>query len=150
MIVRFAMEAEPVLVGPDMSIHDALTEFFEHGHENAAVVSGPDAVFIGVLSLHDILRKTVPVYNYMGFNLMKIVHDGYFDEHFNAVANLSVRDLMTTKVHAVHPHATVISAVAQMVEHRYISIPVVEDGHFIGMLTRTSILRAVMDSQKSR
>ena len=57
-----------------------------------------------------------------------------------------VRDFMTTELDTVSPDDTLIKAVVIIVEHRRKTLPVVQDGKFLGMVTRRSILEKVAPS----
>ena len=57
--------------------------------------------------------------------------------------NLRVRDAMTWVVVTIHPNATLPHAALLMFERRVGSLPVVEDGKLVGMLTERDLLKAL-------
>ncbi len=57
--------------------------------------------------------------------------------------NLRVRDVMTWVVVTTHPNASLAHAALVMSERRVGSLPVVENGKLVGMLTERNVLRAL-------
>lgn len=97
---------------------------------------------VGIVSTHDIFDRIMPSYLDMDEKLMEVMHSGYLEEHFPAIAHLTAGDLMCTVVDKVQPEEGVIRAVALIVQHHHRSLPVVDDqGRLLGMINRKSILQ---------
>jgi acetoin utilization protein AcuB len=57
---------------------------------------------------------------------------------------MRVRDAMTWRVITVHPDAGIVHGALLMFEQRVGSLPVIEDGKLVGVLTERDVLRALM------
>jgi acetoin utilization protein AcuB len=57
---------------------------------------------------------------------------------------LTVGDIMTTAVATIRPESGVEVAAELMVTHRFGALPVTEDGHLVGIVTETDLLRALI------
>ena len=142
MLVHSAMVNNPLTVSPETS----LVEFVDlvlGSNQTTAAVLGDDGELLGMIAVGDILRAIVPHYLNMEAKLVDMMHEGHFDEKFAKFENVSVREVMLTKIDSLAPDDAVIKAVALFARKRRKSIPVVQDGKFIGMLTRRSLLRTV-------
>ncbi len=63
--------------------------------------------------------------------------------------SLRVRDVMTWSVVTTHPEATLAQAGLTMFQRRIGSLPVVEDGRLVGILTETDVLAALTAGQET-
>jgi acetoin utilization protein AcuB len=68
---------------------------------------------------------------------------GYMTWHSRQLKAPRVRDVMTWSVVTTHPDATLGHAGLTMFQRRIGSLPVVEDGRLVGILTDTDLLRAM-------
>jgi CBS domain-containing protein len=59
--------------------------------------------------------------------------------------DLSVRDVMVTKVFFVSPTESVVAVARLMVEHHINRIPIVENDSVVGIVTRGDIIKAVAE-----
>jgi acetoin utilization protein AcuB len=67
-----------------------------------------------------------------------------------SLEDLKVRDVMTWGVATTHPDAPVAHAALIMSERRVGSLPVVEQGRLVGMLTERDLLRALVREDSVR
>jgi len=54
-----------------------------------------------------------------------------------------IRDIMTRHVETIGPHATLSAAADRMIQRKIGSLPVVDHGELVGVLTETDLLRAL-------
>ena len=64
--------------------------------------------------------------------------------------DLTVQDAMTCAVVTIYPEATVARAAAVMFERRIGSLPVVENGQLVGILTERDLLKALAEESPGR
>ena len=142
MFVHDAMLESPVTTTPRETFEELLKRLLGSRQATAAVLE-QDGTLVGLVGIHDVLRKIVPVYVDMDKKLMELMHEDYFVEHFDQLRNTHVEDFMSRDIDTVAPDDTLIKAVAIIVEHRRKTLPVLEAGKFVGMITRRSILEFV-------
>ena len=105
-----------------------------------AAVLDPEGRLVGVVGIHDILRKIVPLHVDLDRRLMDMLHEGYAEERLERLKDTCVADFMTRRLDTVAPDDFITKAVAIIVKRRRKTLPVVRDGKFLGMITRRSIL----------
>ncbi len=145
MYVRNALLEAPLTVHPDEPFESLLHRLLEFRQATAAVLDDEGSL-VGIVGIHDILRKIVPLYVDLDQKLMEVMHEGYFEERLGRLQGLSARDFMTSPVDTVSPDDTLIKTVGLIVENRRKTLPVLDDGRFVGMITRRSILETVTSS----
>jgi acetoin utilization protein AcuB len=65
------------------------------------------------------------------------------------LARLTVAEVMTRVVITVGADRDVAAAAHLMLEHKIGALPVVADGHLVGIITETDLLRAFLHTQES-
>lgn len=143
MYVRTAMLEQPVTTHPEETFGELLAKLVGSRQATAAVLDG-DGRLVGLVGIHDVLRKIVPLYVDLDTKLMEVMHESYFEERIARLAHTHVSDFMTTDLDTVSPDDSLIKAVVIIVENRRKTLPVLEDGKFLGMITRRSILEKVV------
>lgn len=143
MYVRDAMLTEPVTSRPTEPFLEFLHRVVDSRQATAAVLSDENRL-LGLVGIHDVLRKVVPVYVDLDTKLMEVMHEGYFEERLSRLEGLTVADLMCTEIDSISPDDTLIKTAALMVENRRKTLPVLQDGKFVGMITRRSLLERVV------
>ena len=146
MLVKFAMETEPVRVSSTARLRTIL-EAILGSDQDAAMVVDEAGNLLGLVGIHDVLRQIVPKYLDLDANLAKVMHKSYFDEVFAEQGDVTATDLMShgSEVETVSPDDAVIKAAALFVEHRRKILPVVEGSRVVGVITRRSVLRRVLE-----
>ena len=142
MFVRDAMLEKPVTTTPRETFEELLAKLLDSRQATAAVLEG-EGKLVGLVGIHDVLRKIVPHYLDLDQKLMELIHEDYFVEHFDGLRNTHVEDFMSRKIDTVEPGDTLIKAATIIVENRRKTLPVLENGKFVGMVTRRSILECV-------
>ncbi|MBZ0111276.1 MAG: CBS domain-containing protein [Thermoanaerobaculia bacterium] len=139
MLVRDALIEDPLTARPDESLGDFLPRVMASRQATAAVL-GDEGQLLGLVGVHDLLRKIVPVYLDLDFKLADVVHPGYLEERAPRLRRVLVKDLMTTKVDSVSLGDNLMRVVGLIVEKQRKTLPVLENGKFVGMVTRRTIL----------
>lgn len=140
MLVRDALLSNPLIVSPDTSALEFCLAVLDSNQTTAVVIDDARRL-LGVVSVRDVFGRIIPHYVNMDDKLASVIHEGYFDEKFTEFQHLPVKEIMTLDVDLIAPHDSVIKAVA-MLRHRK-TIPVIDDGQFLGTITRRSVLTAV-------
>jgi len=146
MLVKYAMETEPLRVPSTASLRTILEGILETNQAAAMVVDGAGNL-LGLVGIHDILRRIVPQYLDLDSNLATVLHESYFDEVFAKLSGVTAADLMRKgdALDSVSPDDAVIKAAAIFVELRRKVLPVVEGSRLVGVITRRSVLRRALD-----
>lgn len=146
MYVQEAMLPNPVTTRAEESFVSLLRRVVNERQATAAVLDDGGRL-VGVVGIHDILRRIVPHYLDLDPKLMEVLHASYFEERLLQFEDLPVGDMMSTELDTVAPDDTLIKAASLIVERRRKTLPVVDgDGCFIGMVTRRSLLEHVVET----
>jgi CBS domain-containing protein len=135
MQTRDVMTREVVSVGPDTSAKHAGELMAEHGFAALPVVEG-DNRLIGMVGEADVLRDRIPS--------DPRLHARRDAEQSDVVLPLLVRGVMTTAVRSVEPHSDVADLARLLVDGHLRSVPVVEDGVVVGIVSRRDVLRTLV------
>lgn len=147
MLVRQAMLPNPLVVKPETSVYDFCKTVLNSNQTTATVVDDGGQI-CGIVSVHDVFDKIVPPYIDTDSKLAEVIHEEYFEEKFAEFERMNVADIMVTKVETLHPDDSVIAAVAMLFHHKHKSIPVIENGKFVGTVTRRSVLSHVTNTAR--
>lgn len=118
MLVRDILTRPAVSVTPDSTVEEAITKLTKYGFALLPVVDDGGLV-VGVISESDAIR---------------------------AISNdASVSEVMSVPVEVVGPATDVVELAARMEAKRLRSVPVVELGLLVGMVSRQDLLRSMVD-----
>lgn len=130
--VQDFMTEMPVVITPSTSLVEAYNLMFDHEIRRLPVIS--DGELVGIVTLSDILQAT----------------PGYFDdadmETRLEMAARTVRDIMTYDPVTVAPEDTIQEAAERLLEYQISGLPVVQDGHVVGIITESDIFRLLVDA----
>lgn len=149
------MTPRPTVFQGDMSVKDAARLMIDKDVSGGPVVDA-DGHLVGFLSESDLMWKGAgaPEDHY----LIPPIYIGAFDLFFYlkdqaAVQNelrkvlaKKVADAMTKEVVSTQPKVSMSEASTMMLKHKVNSLPVVENGKVVGVLTRHDVLRALIAS----
>ncbi|MFM2125128.1 MAG: hypothetical protein RL328_1579 [Acidobacteriota bacterium] len=113
-------------IGPDESVHRAITRMSEEG-VGCLVVLDQRQQLAGIIAERDYCRKVI----LMGRN-----------SH-----GTRVREIMTTAVITIGPSASLRQAMELMTEQHVRHLPVVQDRTVVGVLSIGDVMKAVLGSQ---
>src|SRR5574341_1197672 len=132
MQVEKRMKPNPITVSPEDSFRHAMTLIRERGIRHLPVVE--DGRLVGIVTDRD-LRQASPS---QATSLE--IHELHY-----LLERVTVREIMTTKVHTVTPDTPIEEAARLMLRHRIGGVPVLGEGALVGILTETDILSAFVD-----
>ena len=148
MLVKYAMLEEPLKVSPTTGLREILEGLLAAGLDTAAVVSA-DGTLVGVVGAHDVMQKIVPLYVDMDEALAGLIHEGYFEERFATLKDVTAADIATTKVDTIGLDDTLIQAATIFVKHHRRVLPVVQGTKLVGMISRRSLFKRVSEMLSS-
>lgn len=129
--VRDVMTPEPLTVVPDATVRSAIGLLREKGIQHLPVVDDAGRL-VGMLTDRDLRHAA----------LVPALAEHLNWEHRRLKA-LRVRDVMTWTVVTTDPDVTVVQAGWTMFQRRIGSLPVVEGGRLVGILTEHDVLQAL-------
>ena len=113
-------------IGPDHSVLDALRLMAEQEIGALPVVDGERLV--GLISERDYARKVILL--------------------DRSSSDTRVRDIMMTRVPCVNPTRTVEECMALMTDKRVRHLPVLQDGHLVGLVSIGDLVKSIIDEQQ--
>jgi len=126
--VRDFMSKDPVTIGPDVQVRVATERMSEWGIRHLPVVDATGRL-LGMLTDRDLAHAS--------FMPLLAEHLGGPAARFAAPR---VRDVMTWSAITTHPEATLVQAALTMFQRRIGSLPVVEEGRLLGIVTERDIM----------
>lgn len=115
-------------VSPGESVAAAVRQMNQRGIGSVLVMEGDR--LIGIFTERDVLIRVVDA----GRDAREVV----------------VRDVMTAQVLTIEPDTTVEEAMRLMTEHRCRHLPVVEDGHVVGLISIGDVTRWLVSDQQNK
>jgi len=112
------MTRNPVCIGPREPLSKAAALMAAGGFRQLPVVEGKDLV--GIITDRDLRH-----------------HDGYLESTLVDAA-------MTSAPLTIHPDETAEAAAQLMIKHKIGALPVVQNGHVIGILSTSDLLKALL------
>lgn len=125
------MTKNPVSVGRDLTLKEV--EDLLHGHDFNALPVTENGKLIGIATKFDFLKA-------FAFSTRQLV------PHYDELMSRKVGDVMTVNVVTVEPTSPLTRALQLMVDLKARSLPVVEDGKLVGMISRTDLMKALKQS----
>lgn len=129
MLVRDVMTSPAITVAPRVSVKEGL-RLLDRNRVTSLPVVAADGHLLGIVSEADLLRDTV----HHDDRIHMIPH-----EHTHAPAR-SVEEVMSTLSMTVSPDSDLSDAVELMTSTAVKSLPVVEHGHVVGVVSRSDVV----------
>jgi acetoin utilization protein AcuB len=134
MLVRELMSRHVTIIALSDSCLDAVTKMHRMRLRHLPVVNR-EGLLVGVVTDRDLRRHlfSPDVFKEVGTNSVETL-----------LKSVRVAQIMSTPVITVGPNDDVVDAIRIMLENRIGSLPVVQTGHVVGMLTETDMLRHII------
>lgn len=150
-LVLDIMTTDVIYVSPATDVLDVARVLVNNGLTGLPVVE--DGRVVGMVTDSDIVSRETEVDPPAYFSFLDAVIRlpwDHTDEDFKRVAAMTVADLMTTPAITIERAATVQDAATLMFRERVNPLPVVdEDGTLLGIISRTDIMRTMLESEAS-
>jgi CBS domain-containing protein len=126
MLARDVMSRNVVTVRPNMTTRAAAAVLVVHGFASAPVVTA-EGVLRGIVTEADLLR---------GQPLPNLTH-------ISTATDITAGEAMTPNPRTMRPIDDLSDIVAVMLDDGLRSVPIVEDGRLVGIISRRDILRCI-------
>ena len=133
--VRDCMSVDPATVGPKDSLQKAVGLLRRRDIRSVPVIENDR--LIGIVTNRDV-RQVAPAY--------PLFRDE--DEIRRYTENLTVTAAMTADPMTIAPDEPLVEAAKVLETYRISSMPVVDDGRLVGMLTVTDVLRVFVEQNE--
>jgi acetoin utilization protein AcuB len=132
MTIRELMSGGLITVSPETSVPQA-RDVMARERIRHLLVTGPGSVLAGIVTDRDI-RLNLPS-RATSLSAQEIGH---------LLSKLTVGEIMTRSVITIGPDASAREGARLLLEHKIGALPVLDDGHLVGIVTETDIVRAFM------
>ena len=148
MLIRNFMTPDPVTVQPETPVEDIAKLLLAHRINGVPVVDGVGRL-LGVVTAEDLIHR--------GADERLEPRESVWKENFwvsflgpkgrtaRKAEGRTAAEVMTTEVHSVAPVMHPSVAARLMVDHHLTSLPVVEDGKVIGVISRIDLLNLLKE-----
>jgi len=132
ILAKQIMTASVTTIGPEATIHEAW-KLFQHRRFRHVPVLNREGIIIGLLSDRDVLRQVAGS------------RQSSSSEDVTDPLSQEIQVVMTRQVLTAHPETEIRSVARVMFTERIGAMPIVDhDGVLVGIVTRSDILRTVM------
>jgi CBS domain-containing protein len=143
MFIRDFMTPDPITVRPETPVEDIANLLLAHRINGVPVIDG-DGRLLGVVTAEDLIRR--------GANERLEPRESLWKENFwvsflspkgaqrSRAAGRTAAEIMTTEVHSVERDMHLSVAARLLVDHHLTSLPVVEAGKVVGVISRIDLL----------
>ena len=137
MLVGERMSHPIISIAPDMPVHDALDMFRREHIRRAPVVK--DGKLIGIVSDHDLLNASPSPATSLSVWEMNYL-----------LSKITVSEVMTRNVLTVDENTPIEEAARIMADNKIGGLPVMRDGHVVGIITETDLFKIFLELMGAR
>jgi acetoin utilization protein AcuB len=138
MLVKDCMTANPVTIGPDMPVAEALSFMRQHNVRRLPILNKKRKL-IGIISEKDLLYASPSP-----ATSLSVYEVGYL------LSKLKVEELMAKNVTTVTPNAPLEEAALIMADGKIGGLPVVDGEHLVGIITETDVFKMILEMMGAR
>lgn len=154
MVVKDVMEKDFLTVSPELNVSEIAKIFLEKG-KDCALVTDEKGKLIGIVTETDLIfqEKNIHIPTFFTFMDSFIILENLakLDEEIKKISASKVNEIMTSEdIITVKPDTLVNDAATIMIEKKVHHLPVVEDNIPIGLITKESLLKALVMDYESR
>jgi acetoin utilization protein AcuB len=127
LLMQDWMKQKVLTLGPEASAFEALRLCRERRIRHIPVVK--HTRLVGIISDRDLRDASPPLGD---------------PERVSTMKEIRLEDVMTRKVITTHPEDTIVHAAREMYERKIESLPVVDEGKLLGIVTSSDVMRALI------
>lgn len=143
MLIEQIYNPSPRTISARKTIGEAIQSMFQQCCNGYIVVDERDHV-LGVLSLQDIAAKLLPQEFRDNAGMSEALYrKGFFAELCQDMKSRPITEVMRTEIVSVDLKTNILTVLADFLQNDLYIIPVIEQGHLIGVLTRTEVRKAI-------
>jgi len=137
MFVGERMSHPIISIAPDMPVHDALDMFKRERIRRAPVVK--DGKLVGIVSDKDLLNASPSMATSLSIWEMNYL-----------LSKVTVSEVMTKKILTVSEDTPIEEAARIMADNKIGGLPVMRDGHVVGIITETDLFKIFLEFMGAR
>ena len=137
MLVGERMSHPIISIAPDMPVHDALDMFKRERIRRAPVVK--EGKLVGIVSDKDLLNASPSPASSLSVWEMNYL-----------LSKITVSEVMTKKVLTVSEDTPIEEAARIMADNKIGGLPVMRDGHVVGIITETDLFKIFLEFMGAR
>lgn len=137
MLVGERMSHPIISIAPDMPVHDALDMFKRERIRRAPVVK--EGKLIGIVSDKDLLNASPSPASSLSIWEMNYL-----------LSKITVSEVMTKNVRTVNEDTPIEEAARIMADNKIGGLPVLRDGHVVGIITETDLFKIFLEFMGAR
>jgi acetoin utilization protein AcuB len=137
MFVGERMSHPIISIDPDMPVHDALDMFKRERIRRAPVVK--NGKLVGIVSDKDLLNASPSPASSLSVWEMNYL-----------LSKITVSEVMTTNVLTVSENTPIEEAARIMADNKIGGLPVIRDGHVVGIITETDLFKIFLEFMGAR
>ncbi len=137
MLVGERMSHPIISIAPDMPVHDALDMFKREHIRRAPVVK--EGKLIGIVSDKDLLNASPSPATSLSIWEMNYL-----------LSKITISEVMTKKVLTVNEDTPIEEAARIMADNKIGGLPVLRDGHVVGIITETDLFKVFLEFMGAR
>jgi CBS domain-containing protein len=151
--VRDVMTTHVVQVHPDANVSDIARLMSEYDISGVPVVNDTGEVLGVVTELDMIIRNTrfkMPAFIAFLDAIIYLETPGQYRERVEHVLGATAREIMSEPAITIGPEASIEDLSELMVDRRMNPVPVVENGRLVGIVSRSDIIRLMVEGAEVR
>ena len=145
--VKNIMSKDVISVTPETEITKAAKILLEK-RINGMPVIDPFGRLVGIICQSDLVaqQKGIPVPSVFTFleSFIPLTSRKWLDKEMEKIAALTVKEAMTLEPVTVSPETEIEDVARLMVDKKYHTLPVVEDGRVVGVVGKEDVLKTLL------
>ena len=146
MLAKDIMTSPVITVTPDTTVEE-LVKIFINQDISAVPVISEEKKLLGIVTEGNLLYKKVKPFmpQYVNFLGANIYYNGIgeYDKSYRKLLAMTAKELMTKNVVIANGDVTLEQVAGAMVMQHLKVMPIVEDNHVIGIITRRDIMKVM-------
>jgi len=141
------MTAEVITISPDADITEAVKILLDKGVNGLPVVD-ESGHLVGILCQSDLVRmqKSLPIPSLFTLldGFVPLSSSTLLEAEVKRIAASKVSDAMSTKVVTIGPDMTIDEIAALMVDKKFHTLPVADNGKLLGIVGKKDVLKTLI------